>query len=32
VRISFGRENTEKDVEYLLGLLPEMVKRLRHKG
>jgi len=32
VRISFGRENTEKDVEYLLGLLPVMVKRLRNKG
>ena len=32
VRISFGRENTEQDVECLLGLLPKMVERLRNSG
>ena len=32
VRISFGRENTESDVNYLLGLLPVLVKRLRNEG
>jgi cysteine desulfurase len=32
VRISFGRENTEKDVDCLLGLLPGMVERMRNNG
>jgi cysteine desulfurase len=29
VRFSFGRDNTMEDVEYVLGLLPEIVQRLR---
>ncbi len=31
IRFSFGRENTEADLDYLLGLLPDMVGKLRRK-
>ena len=29
IRFSFGRENTMEDVDYLVGILPEIVNRLR---
>ena len=29
IRFSFGRENTMEDVEYIVGILPEIVSRLR---
>jgi cysteine desulfurase len=29
IRFSFGRENTMEDVEYVVGVLPEIVSRLR---
>jgi cysteine desulfurase len=32
VRISYGRENSENDLDCLLGLLPGMVKKIRNKG
>lgn len=29
IRFSFGRENTSEDLEYVIGILPEIVSRLR---
>ncbi|MCJ7578750.1 MAG: aminotransferase class V-fold PLP-dependent enzyme, partial [candidate division Zixibacteria bacterium] len=29
IRFSFGRENTMADVDYVVGILPEIVSRLR---
>lgn len=29
IRFSFGRENTMEDVEYVVGILPEIISRLR---
>ncbi|MFH1625069.1 MAG: aminotransferase class V-fold PLP-dependent enzyme, partial [Pseudomonadota bacterium] len=29
IRFSLGRDNTEEDVEYVIGVLPEIVNRLR---
>ena len=29
IRISLGRENTMKDVEYVLNLLPKVIKKIR---
>ncbi|MGB7147677.1 MAG: aminotransferase class V-fold PLP-dependent enzyme, partial [Terriglobales bacterium] len=29
IRFSFGKQNTEEDVEFALGLIPETVARLR---
>ncbi len=31
IRFSFGRENTEDDLDYVLDLLPDMVEKLRRK-
>jgi cysteine desulfurase len=30
IRFSLGRENTDADVDYVLGVLPELVRRLRN--
>lgn len=32
VRFSFGRQNTDKDVDYVLEVLPKIVERLRKKN
>ena len=32
LRFSLGRENTDEDVDYLLDLLPALVRRLRESG
>ena len=32
IRFSLGRENTDADVDYLLGILPDLVQRLRKPG
>ena len=29
LRITLGKENTEEEVDYLLGLLPDLVAKLR---
>ena len=29
IRFSFGKDNTEEDVEYVLGVLPQVVEKLR---
>jgi cysteine desulfurase len=29
IRFSLGRENTEEDIEYVIGVLQEIVNRLR---
>jgi cysteine desulfurase len=29
IRFSFGRDNTMEEVEYVAGILPEIVQRLR---
>jgi cysteine desulfurase len=31
VRFSLGRENSEEDLDYLLGILPDLVQRLREE-
>jgi len=29
IRVSFGRDNTEEDVDYFLSVLPPIVERLK---
>jgi cysteine sulfinate desulfinase/cysteine desulfurase-like protein len=31
VRISLGRSNSEKDIDYVMGFLPELAGRLREE-